>query len=433
MEKKRDIVLMSKLELSRHHVIQQLKDKHFTQREAATLLGLSVRQVKRLLRSFCHHGVTGLISKRRGRPSNNQLAEEIKAQAISLVRAHCYDFGPTLAHEKLVEIHGLKLSVEALRQLMIAHDLWQPHRPQKPVIHQLRQRRACFGELVQIDGSPHDWFEDRGPRSTLLVFIDDATGRLLVLLFVPEETTFAYFEAVSKYLTLYGKPRAFYSDKDSVFRVNKEDALSGTGLTQFGRAMHQLSIEIICANSPQAKGRVERVNQTLQDRLVKELRLRGISNRDEANAFMPEFIASFNRRFAVAPRHETDAHRLLQSIEDLKRILCLQESRVLSKNLTLQYKKVIYQIQTPRPTYTMRQARVTVNEDDHGNVEIIYQGKALDYTIYNRQQPQAEITPAKLIDQKLAAHQPGKKAATYIPPPDHPWRRFNFGANSTPK
>ncbi len=184
---------------------------------------------------------------------------------------------------------------------MIAEELWKPRKVKRTAVHQMRPRRACLGELVQIDGSPHAWFEDRGPACTLLVYIDDATGRLMELLFVPVETTFNYFAATRRYLDRHGCPVAFYSDQHGIFKVNAKNALSGSGMTQFGQAMKALDIEIICANTPQAKGRVERVNQTLQDRLVKELRLKKISSMEAANAFAPEYMLDFNRRFAVQP------------------------------------------------------------------------------------------------------------------------------------
>jgi hypothetical protein len=203
------------------------------------------------------------------------------------------------------------------------------------VIHQLRERRPRWGELVQIDGSPHAWFENRAPKCTLLVFVDDATSRLMYLQFVDAETTFNYFANVHSYLTQFGKPLTFYSDRFGVFRVNMPNPLTGTGLTQFGRALQELDIELICAHSPEAKGRFERANQTLQDRLVKELRLRGISSMAEANLYLPEFIAEYNQRFAVAARTSESAHRPLRKGEDLERILTLSDHRVLSKNLTL--------------------------------------------------------------------------------------------------
>jgi hypothetical protein len=235
----------------------------------------------------------------------------------------------------------------------------------------MRERRACFGELVQIDGSPHAWFEERGAACTLLVAIDDATGKLVGLLFVEHESFHSYACLVKSYFEHYGKPVAFYSDKHGIFRVNQASAGTGDALTQFGRAMQDLNIQILCANSPQAKGRVERANQTLQDRLVKEMRLLGLSNMEQGNAYLPEFIADFNQRFCVSPCSQHDAHRPLTHLENLAQILTWQEPRIVSKNLTLQFKKVVYQIQTDRPSYALRNAQVTVCEEATGQVTIL--------------------------------------------------------------
>jgi transposase len=421
---------MSERELSRLEVIQRVGSKRLTQREAASLLKLSVRQVKRLLRAYRQRGASALQSKRRGRPSNNRLPEELVCRVSELLRSRYPDFGPTLAQEKLCEEDGLCLSRESVRRLLISLGLWRPRRARRAVIHCLRERRARLGELVQIDGSPHDWFEGRAERSTLLVFVDDATGRLMHLSFVECESTFNYFAAVRAYLTAYGKPRALYSDKLGVFRVNIRNALSGTGLTQFGRAMKELAIELICAHSPQAKGRVERANQTLQDRLTKELRLRSICSMEEANQFVPEFIADYNSRFALSPRSAEDAHRPLSPKEDLDRILALCERRTLSKNLTVSYNSRIYQVTTKRAAYTMRGAHVEVREAATGEVSIEYKGKALGYRVCSEQErEQAQVTPTKLLDQRLA------KSATklhkkYHPPMTHPWRYFDYSENS---
>jgi hypothetical protein len=313
----------------------------------------------------------------------------------------------------------------------MAEGLWQPRRARRAVIHQLRERRARLGELVQIDGSPHDWFEGRAEKCTLLVFVDDATSRLMYLQFVAAETTFNYFAAVRSHLSAWGKPLAYYSDKFSVFRVNIPNALSGTGLTQFGRAMKELDIELICAHSPQAKGRVERANQTLQDRLTKELRLQGISSMTRANAYLPKFIKDYNQRFGVAPRCTESAHRPLQRGEDLDRVLTLCERRTLSKNLTLSYNKVIYQIQTKRAVYTMRHAQVEVRETSNGEITIEYKGQLLAYTVYREQeQHQAQVVSSKLLPLAAAhaAAQPNHKRGPV--PSSHPWRSFEFTKNS---
>jgi transposase len=423
-----ELLTMSKKELTRLEVMQRLDQGHMKQREAAENLGVSTRHIRRLRRLLREQGEKGLISKRRGKPSNNRLKAEIRQQAIALIEKNYRDFGPTLAHEKLTEVHELKLSVESVRQIMIAQEWWKPRKAKRDEPHPMRSRRERLGELVQIDGSPHAWFEDRAPKCTLLVYIDDATGRLMELLFVPTETTLAYFAATRHYLEHHGRPLAFYSDKNGIFKVNIKNALSGSGMTQFGRAMKDLDIEIICANTPQAKGRIERANQTLQDRLVKELRLEGISSMEAANAFLPLFMADFNRRFAVQPRSNDDAHRpLLFSADELDLIFTHQESRVLSKNLTLQYNNVIYQIQPAGSTYVLRHAKVTVCENAQGEITILRQGRSLQYSIFHKQQRQAEVVMPKEIDAHLE-----KLKEPYKPAANHPWRRYGRRVSGKP-
>jgi hypothetical protein len=314
---------------------------------------------------------------------------------------------------------------------MISEGLWRVRRARKAVVHQLRERRAACGELVQLDGSPHDWFEGRAGRCTLLVFVDDATSRLMHLRFVECETTFSYFAAVRSYISEHGKPRAFYSHKLGVFRVNMPSPVSGTGLTQFGRAMKELEIELLCAHSPQAKGRVERANQTLQDRLVKELRPHGISSAEEAAAYPPEFIADYNRRFEVAPRSSEDAHRPLAATEDLGRILSWCEQRVLSKNLTLSYDGRIYQVKTARAAYTMRGARVEVRETGAGEMSIEYKGRPLPFSLYVEQwRAQARVAEPKLIDATLSRPAARAKRERKGVALSHPWRDFHYPEKS---
>jgi len=413
---------MSKKELTRLEVMQRLKAKRLKQREASEMLGISVRQVKRLYRNFLANGAKGLVSQKRGKGSNHRLSEEVVQETRDLIYERYRDFGPTLAHEKLVEKHKLKISDESVRKLMIAEGLWKPKRAKRVEVHQMRERRACLGELVQIDGSDHDWFEGRGPRSTLLVYIDDASGQIMELWFVEHESCFGYAEATRHYLERYGRPVAFYSDKHGIFRVNQnQDAGTSEGITQFGRALQELAIQIVCANSPQAKGRVERANQTLQDRLVKELRLEGISDRASANAYLETFRQDFNRRFAVPPRSRHDAHRPLLATDNLEHIFSHQETRTLTKNLTLQYDRVTYQIQSQRPAYALRNAKVMICQKANGQVTILYQNKPLDFTLFQAQPRQAVEVNSKTIDHEL--HHPEK---AHKPAPNHPWRRsFN--------
>ncbi len=420
-----EILAMSAKELTRLEVMQRLKEKRLLQKEAATLLGLSVRQVKRLWRKYRKQAAKGLVSAKRGQASNHRLDADVVQQALDLVKKKYSDFGPTLAHEKLVEAEKIRISRESVRKIMIEEGLWKPRRKKKEQVHQMRERRACFGELVQIDGSDHAWFEERGERCTLLVFIDDATGKLVALWFVEDETFFAYCEAARHYFERDGKPVAFYSDKHGVFRVNTAQPQGTTsGLTQFGRAMQELDIQIICANSPQAKGRVERANQTLQDRLVKELRLRNLSTIEAANAYLEEFRKDFNRRFAVPPRSTHDAHRPLLPTENLDRIFTRQRFTALSKNLTLQYNKIIYQIQTERPTYALHNAPVMICENAKGEVTILYKNKPLAYTTYKKLAVQSEIVDTKHLNRAVPLPKP--------PAANHPWRTYGTHLNGEP-
>jgi len=416
---------MNSKEMKRLEVMQKLAEGRMKRKKAAEELGISQRQVKRLWKAYRAKGAAGLVSQQRGKVSHNHLTEETERAVIDLLHSRYTDFGPTLAQEKLVEMDGVKISVSSVRKIMIEGELWKAKKARKVEVYQMRERRSCYGELVQIDGSPYDWFEGRAPECTLLVFIDDATGKLVQLLFVESESFFSYCQAAEGYFTRCGKPSAFYSDKHGIFRVNQPTSGSTDALTQFGRAMQELHIQIICANTPQAKGRVERANQTLQDRLPKELRLRGISDWEAGNAFLPEFIDDFNRRFAVQPRSSHDAHRPLSKSENLAQILTWQESRVLSNNLTLQFRKVVYQIQVARPSYTMRKAPVTLSLDAQENVTITYKGKSLPFTTFHKQSKQSDIVQSKLIDHTLKYKQKGT-----IPAPNHPWRKYPIHQNA---
>jgi len=359
--------------------------------------------VWRLLKEFRAAGAAGLVSKKRGRPSNRRTAAAVRAAALWLVRQNYADFGPTLAAEKLAAEHGFSFSSETLRKWMIADGLWRD-RHQRKSIHQPRRRRDCVGELVQVDGSEHWWFEDRGPQCTLLVFVDDATSRLMHLQFVESESTFAYFHAARAYLEAWGKPVAFYSDKHGVFRVNHPGALGGDGMTQFGRALHALNIDIICANSSPAKGRVERANKTLQDRLVKELRLAGAATLAAGNALLPAFMADYNARFAKAPASAKDLHRPLRAGDDLDDTFAWKEERTLSQALTLQYDKVMFILEPSEQAKAAIGKRVTVVDYPDGRLLIRYRGVELAYRTFDklRQVSQAAIVENKHLGAALA-------------------------------
>src|SRR5271165_4503573 len=402
---------MSDRELSRLEVLRDLDQKRLTTKAAGQLLGLERRQVFRVLKSYRIEGPTGLISKRRGRRSNRRKPEALRRAVLTIIRQWYWDFGPTLAAEKLREDHGIAVGRETLRQWMIAAGLWRD-RKQRKQVHQPRPRRDCVGELVQVDGSEHWWFEDRGPQCTLLVFVDDATSRLMHLQFVESESTFAYFRAARAYLEAWGKPVAFYSDKHGVFRVNHPGALGGDGMTQFGRALHALNVDIICANSSPAKGRVERANKTLQDRLVKELRLAGVATLAEGNALLPAFMLDYNTRFAKAPANKKNLHRPLRTSDDLDDAFAWKEERTLSQALTLQYDKVMFILEPSEPAKpapgTEQGAaigkRVTVVDYPDGRLAIRHRGVDLAYRTFDklRQVPQAAIIENKQLGAALA-------------------------------
>jgi transposase len=413
-----DLVTMSKAELGRLEVMERLQEKRIRQKAAAEVLGVGIRQIKRLLRAYRREGAAGLVSKQRGKPSHHQIDQGTEQAALDLLKGRYADFGPTLAHEKLVEREGLKLSLGSVRKIMIAEGIWKAKKVRQEQEHPLRERRACFGELEQMDGTDHDWFEGRSERCTLLVMIDDATGRLGALSFVPEESFFGYCGLMQQYLAAHGRPGGLYTDKHGIFRVNIPNGSQNDNLTQFGRAMQELEIPILCANTPQAKGRVERVNQTLQDRLVKEMRLRGINTMQQGNAYLPEFIRDFNARFAVQPRSSLDAHRPLAAHHILDRILSWQEPRTISKSLIVQFKNVVYQIHTDRPAYALHNARVLICQDAQGKVAILYKDTPLEYTIFHKQKRQAEVVTAKQIDRVLL-----NQSKAHKPAPNHPWYR----------
>ena len=415
-----ELLTMSQKECERLEIIQRVQRKELSQVAAASVLKLSCRQVRNLIRSYEALGAKGIISRRRGAASNNQLRAALRAEALRLISSHYLDFGPTLAHEKLCERHGLKLSVESVRQLMIKAGIWKGRRRKTAHVHQMRIRRSCYPPLSGLLSS-HAWFEERGATCSLHVFVDDATSKLMALHFAPQECTQGYFDALEYYLKYHGRPQTFYSDKHSIFRVNIAEAHKGNGETQFSRALRELGIELICANSPQAKGRVEKANGTLQDRLVKELRLRGISDIAAANAFMPEYMKLYNARFAKPPASSKDMHQ--QAIPDddtLALILSHQETRKISKNLEVSYNNVLYQIQTERPSYAMRGARLTVS-DAQGCIKLIYKGRQQKYKTMDKRNQTTPIVSAKQLTES------GKKSNK--PSASHPWRRYQLVAD----
>ena len=399
------LITMSQKELNRLKTVQQIRDNHLRVVEAAALLDLSRSQVHRLLKAFDRFGGASLVSGKRGHPSNRRYSEDFRNDVLDLLRTYYRDFGPTLACEKLVKRHQISVSKETLRQWMTEAGIWVSRRERKKRVFQPRGRRDCFGELVQIDGSHHWWFENRGPKCALLVYIDDATGKLLHLRFAGSENTFDYLHATKAYLQQWGKPLAFYSDKHGVFRslhASKKDRTSG--LTQFGRALYELNIDIICANTPQAKGRVERANQTLQDRLVKEMRLRGIDTIEAANAYATEFIMDFNTRFGKQPRNPKDMHRPLAEHENLDGAMCRKEVRTLSQSLTLRYDKVLFILDPTEISRPLAGQKVIVCDYPDGRLEIMHKSFSLPYRTFDtlRSVHRAEVVDNKRLDDMLS-------------------------------
>lgn len=378
------LVTMSDKELNRVNVIQAVVEKRMRRRDAAVRLKLTERQVQRLVNRFRDAGATGLVSLRRGGSGNHRLPESLKLRTLALLHENYSDFGPTLAAEKLRERHDITVSVETLRKWMIADGLWLPYSRRKPRVYQPRYRRDCFGELIQIDGSHHDWFEGRADKCCLLVYIDDATGRLLHLRFGETESAFDYMAATRQYINKHGKPVAFYSDKHAIFRVSQPEHRN-TGTTQFGRVLRELGIELICANSSQAKGRVERANQTLQDRLIKEMRLAGISSIEEANGWLETFIADFNRRFARVPRYPKNLHRpVTENDDELDDIFAWQEQRTLSKSLTFRYDKMIYLIEPTEENTRIAGEKIKVYDYPDGTLVFKYGYRSLRYQVFDK-------------------------------------------------
>ena len=398
------LIAMSERDLQRIEVLSKVIAGRMTLVSAARVLELSTRQVRRLLERISTGGAASIRHKAIGRPSNNRINDGVRDYAVTLVRERYADFGPTLAAEKLAERDGLTVSRETLRQWMAEAGLWLS-RKQRRTFHQPRLRREAYGELVQIDGSEHRWFEDRGDPCSLLVFIDDATGKLMQLRFVRSESAFSYFEALELYLKAHGAPVAFYSDKHSVFRVAKKEARGGQGMTQFGRALCELNIEILCANSSQAKGRVERMNRTLQDRLIKDLRLEGICGMDDGNAFLPRFMERYNRQFSITPARSDDLHRPLNLAPDrLRDVLCKREQRYVGAQLTFSFERQRIMLEETEVTRGLVGRYVETYALADGRLDVRWKGHSLPYRVFDKDQrvTHAAITENKRLGDVLA-------------------------------
>ena len=415
-------IVMTQEELKRKTIIEQVLDKRISQKEGAVKLGTSERHFRRLLSRYRQNGDIGLVSGHRGKPGNRKLGEAKRQSILEFIgNPLYYDFGPTMLKEKLEEYKGIVVCKETLRQIMIEEGMYHPKTKKKKKIHPQRERRYRRGELVQVDGSYHAWLEERGPKGCLLLFVDDATSEILAALFVDHESFFAYARLCKSYFRSIGLPVAFYSDRFSVFRANSFSSIQKEAITQFNRAVNSLGIELICANSPQAKGRVERANQTFQDRLVKELRLRKINNYQDANAYLSEFIQSYNSKFAVLPRSAGDVHAPLDPSMDLDFLFSVQDTRIISKDLQIQFDNVTYQIISNRPPQHLAGREALILQDESGTVSAFLNHQQLTLLVFKKQPKRAQIVSAKSLDHH-----------SYTPPVNHPWRTYGKKLNGLP-
>lgn len=408
-----EVFLMSSKEIERSKVLAEALDKKITQPIAAKKLKLSVRHVRRLLFSLKTKGNQSILSKKRGVSSNRCLPKELKNNVLSLIQNYYPDFGPKLANEYLKEHHNIFISTETLRHWMIGTHLWIPKSKENKKLHSPRPRRGTFGELIQIDGSHHDWFEGRSPSCVLMVFIDDATSAITSLHFSKTESLEAYYRTLEKHLRNYGIPASFYGDRCSVLTPrNPKDSRDGT---QFRQTLRELNCQLILALSPQAKGRVERANRTLQDRLVKEMRLKGISTIDEANVMLEEYRQRHNLLFSKKPNEQLDAHRSLEGI-CLESVLCTRETRTLDKNFIVQFKNNFYQISNQdEKIHLYNKGKIEIRVLLNGTFNASFKGKLVQMRLLNQLD-----TP--IYDQKEVMA--WKEKRYYSPSKTHPYKKF---------
>jgi transposase len=369
----------------RSKILDLTLSKQISRDEAANRLKLSTRQLRRLLKAYKQERLNGLISKKKGLVGRVGYSEAFKQAVLELYTTKYPDFGPTFASEKLLELEGIDISHETLRSWLIKANKWHVGKRSKLNCHPPRARRERIGELIQVDGSLHYWFESRGPRCTLLLAIDDATSNIMTGLFVESENTDDYLTFSKRYVLEHGKPISFYLDRHSVFKVNAKDARSGDGLTHFGRAMSKLEIKLIYANSAPAKGRVERKNGVLQDRLVKELRLQNISTIADANAFLPTYIAKHNAQFGKQPQSTINMHTALSDYEscNIDTWFTKQFKKKVSKNMTVQHNNIVYYIKAANKL-SVKNTGVVLIEQPDGVIRFTYRGAPIDHKTLGR-------------------------------------------------
>jgi len=417
----KDIVIMSQEELKRSYIIKKVIERSISQIEASELIGLSERQVRRLVRKVRLGGDIGIMHSSRGKPSNRSFPEELRNKIIDLYKNKYSGFGPTLATEKLSEIDKIKLSAETLRKWLIAEQL--PYRNRKKRPHrQWRERKPYFGVMIQVDGSHHFWFEDRGPSCVLMGYIDDATGNIFGR-FYSYEGTIPAMDSFKGYIKKYGLPLSIYVDRHSTYKSTAnpsiEDELNNTKpLSEFERALKELGVNVIHAHSPQAKGRIERLFNTLQDRLVKEMRLKDINNIEDANKFLEKFLPLYNKKFSIKPKEPQDMHRKISKDLNLDKVLCIKTKRTLRNDFTVAHNRKLYQVKD-----SIRGKKVIIEERIDGSMFITYKDKNLRY----EEIALRSKTVKKVKESKSYAF---LHKRIYRPPTDHPWRKFHINPYS---
>ena len=417
------VMAMTAQEARRLYLVQQVLERKLRQRPAADVAGCSLRQLQRLVRRVRQEGPPGIVHRLRGRRSNRRHPATLRQRILALYQAHYEDFGPTLAREKLAERHRLALGRETLRRWLVAAGLWQGRR-QRPRHHQWRERKACCGEMVQVDGSHHDWLEGRGPQLVLMAYIDDATNEVFAR-FYDYEGTLPALDSFARYVRRYGLPQSVYVDRHTTYRSPAkrtiEDELAGRARpqSQFERALSELGVQVIPAYSPQAKGRIERLFGTFQDRLVKELRLAGVTTREAANAFLEAYLPRHNRHFGHVPRSPVNLHRPCPSAAVMRRALTIRQPRGLRADNTIQHEGQTYLLETrwhgQRPTTIQTEVRLD------GKLYLVDGDRPLGYRAV-AQRPRVAPQPAT---------PPQGRQRRRLPPPDHPWRRFALSKNTT--
>lgn len=408
---------LSKKERMRVEVMSKVEKGGITLRKAAELLGLSYRQVLRVHRRYVSDGNSGLAHGLRDRESNRRIDSGRRDRVLDLYRGKYGGFGPRLASEYLRKADGEDLSEETLRRWLITEGLWAPRRTGSGH-RKWRERKPHFGEMVQMDGSLHDWFEGRRGKASLMVMIDDATNRTYAQ-FYEEETTVAAMTVFGSYVERYGLPRSLYVDRDTIYKTTRDstvdEALSSESpLTQFGRAMAELDVELILANSPQAKGRVERRHQVFQDRLVKGMRLKKISTLGSANKYLDEeFLDEMNEQFTTPAREKADVHRRIPRGVKMAHVLCYQEERVVQNDWTISWRNRHFQLSVEHQKLTLAKKRIVVSELLDGTIRLVYRGRELKWVELTERPSRKRSKPAAPKGASKGPHKPGA---------NHPWR-----------